>query len=46
MINQEIRDLLQRSDGLVLSATDEATYQGLLVEWAAATGTSTRRPAA
>ncbi|MGW0857213.1 hypothetical protein [Streptomyces sp. NPDC002690] len=46
VINQEIRDLLQRSDGLVLSATDEATYQGLLVEWAAATGTSTRRPAA
>lgn len=46
MINQEIRELLQRSDGLVLCAADEATYQRLLVEWAAATGTSTRRPAA
>ncbi|WP_327174135.1 hypothetical protein OG599_01825 [Streptomyces sp. NBC_01335] len=46
VINQEIRDLLQRSDGPVLSASDEATYQGLLVEWAAATGTSARRTAA
>ncbi|WEH43215.1 hypothetical protein OG233_28940 [Streptomyces sp. NBC_01218] len=42
VVNEEIRGLLQRSDGLVLSTDDEATYQGLLVEWAAATRTTTR----
>ncbi|MEU0129914.1 MULTISPECIES: hypothetical protein [unclassified Streptomyces] len=44
VVNQEIRDLWQRSGGL-LSPDDEAQYQQLLVEWAAAAGTSLR-PAA
>lgn len=43
-INEAIRDLWQRSGGM-LSPEDEREYQSLLVEWAAAAGTS-RRPAA
>ncbi|GHB03552.1 hypothetical protein GCM10010392_33180 [Streptomyces clavifer] len=43
-INEAIRDLWQRSGGM-LSPDDEREYQSLLVEWAAAAGTS-RRPAA
>ncbi|MFD9540998.1 MULTISPECIES: hypothetical protein [unclassified Streptomyces] len=44
VVNEEIRDLWQRSGGL-LSPDDETEYQSLLVEWAAAAGTSVR-PAA
>lgn len=44
VVNEEIRDLWQRSGGL-LSAEDETEYQRLLVEWATASGTSVR-PAA
>jgi hypothetical protein len=44
VLNEEIRDLWQRSGGL-LSPDEEAEYQRLLVEWAAAAGTSVR-PAA
>ncbi|MER5743339.1 hypothetical protein ACFV97_28700 [Streptomyces sp. NPDC059913] len=43
-VNEEIRDLWQRSGGC-LSPEDEEQYQRLLVEWAAATGDSSR-PAA
>ncbi|MFJ6017198.1 hypothetical protein [Streptomyces sp. NPDC092952] len=43
-VNEEIRDLWQRSGGC-LSPEDEEQYQRLLVEWAAATGGSSR-PAA
>ncbi|MEU1127625.1 hypothetical protein ABZ371_29590 [Streptomyces sp. NPDC005899] len=39
VVNEEIRDLWQRSGGL-LSPDDEKEYQRLLVEWAAAAGTS------
>jgi hypothetical protein len=35
VVNAEIRALWSRSDG-ALSAADEARYQDLLVEWAAA----------
>ncbi|AEN08461.1 MULTISPECIES: hypothetical protein [unclassified Streptomyces] len=41
VVNDEIRDLWQRSGGL-LSPEDETEYQRLLVEWAAAAGTSVR----
>lgn len=41
VVNEEIRDLWQRSGGL-LSPDGEAEYQRLLVEWAAATGGSAR----
>ncbi|WP_307128359.1 hypothetical protein [Streptomyces sp. B1I3] len=44
VVNDEIRALWQRSGGL-LSPDDEKEYQLLLVEWAAAAGTSVR-PAA
>ncbi|MGW0785437.1 hypothetical protein [Streptomyces sp. NPDC002913] len=44
VVNEEIRDLWQRSGGL-LSADEETLYQRLLVEWATAAGTSVR-PAA
>ncbi|WP_329034979.1 hypothetical protein OHT61_03605 [Streptomyces sp. NBC_00178] len=44
VVNEAIRDLWQRSGGL-LSPEDETEYQRLLVEWAAAAGTSVR-PAA
>ncbi|MFE4694907.1 MULTISPECIES: hypothetical protein [Streptomyces] len=43
-VNEQIRTLWQRSGGL-LSPDDETEYQRLLVEWAAAAGTSVR-PAA
>ncbi|MFF2009605.1 hypothetical protein ACFVWY_11090 [Streptomyces sp. NPDC058195] len=43
-VNEEIRDLWQRSGGC-LSPEDEEQYQRLLVEWAAATRDSDR-PAA
>ncbi|WP_262004854.1 hypothetical protein [Streptomyces sp. FIT100] len=39
LVNAEIRALWDRSGGR-LSAVDEARYQGLLVEWAAAVGTA------
>ncbi|KPC81131.1 MULTISPECIES: hypothetical protein [Streptomyces] len=45
VVNEEIRSLWQRSGGRLLSADDETEYQRLLVEWAAAAGTSVR-PAA
>ncbi|MEK8142120.1 hypothetical protein NKH18_04680 [Streptomyces sp. M10(2022)] len=38
VLNEKIRALWQRSGGL-LSPDDEAEYQRLLVEWAAAAGT-------
>jgi hypothetical protein len=41
VVNEEIRTLWQRSGGL-LSPEDETEYQLLLVEWAAAAGTSVR----
>ncbi|MFF9689557.1 hypothetical protein [Streptomyces sp. NPDC014623] len=41
VVNEEIRTLWQRSGGL-LSPDDETEYQRLLVEWAAAAGTSVR----
>ncbi|WP_031088424.1 hypothetical protein [Streptomyces sp. NRRL WC-3549] len=41
VINEEIRELWRRSGGL-LSPEDEKEYQRLLVEWAAAAGTSVR----
>ncbi|MET7308527.1 hypothetical protein ACWD7C_30120 [Streptomyces sp. NPDC005134] len=44
VVNEEIRDLWQRSGGC-LSPDDEEEYQRLLVEWAAVTGGSAR-PAA
>ncbi|WP_405392377.1 hypothetical protein OG596_33905 [Streptomyces sp. NBC_01102] len=44
VVNEAIRDLWQRSDGM-LSPDDEREYQRLLMEWAAAAGTSVR-PAA
>lgn len=44
VVNEEIRDLWQRSGGL-LSPDEETRYQRLLVEWATAAGTSVR-PAA
>ncbi|MFB7917193.1 hypothetical protein [Streptomyces sp. NPDC056061] len=44
VVNKEIRELWQRSGGC-LSPEDEEQYQRLLVEWAAATGGSSR-PAA
>ncbi|QNE78707.1 hypothetical protein F0344_32575 [Streptomyces finlayi] len=44
VVNDAIRDLWQRSGGY-LSPEDEAEYQRLLVEWAAATGTSVRSAA-
>jgi len=40
-VNAAIRGLWQRSGGY-LSPQDEAEYQRLLVEWAAATGGSAR----
>ncbi|RPK80717.1 hypothetical protein EES46_30425 [Streptomyces sp. ADI98-10] len=43
-VNAEIRDLWQRSGGS-LTPQDEAEYQRLLVEWAAATGGSARAAA-
>ncbi|MGW2085054.1 hypothetical protein [Streptomyces sp. NPDC001880] len=43
-VNKEIRDLWQRSGGR-LSPEDEEQYQRLLVEWAAATGGTTRTAA-
>lgn len=43
-VNAEIRDLWQRSGGC-LTPQDEAEYQRLLVEWAAATGGSARTAA-
>ncbi|MEI7031779.1 hypothetical protein [Streptomyces pratensis] len=43
-VNAEIRDLWQRSGGC-LSPQDEADYQRLLVEWAAATGAGARTAA-
>ncbi|MCX4733798.1 hypothetical protein [Streptomyces sp. NBC_01363] len=43
-VNEEIRDLWQRSGGC-LSPEDEEQYQRLLVEWAAATGGSARSAA-
>ncbi|AGJ53352.1 hypothetical protein F750_0841 [Streptomyces sp. PAMC 26508] len=43
-VNEQIRTLWQRAGGL-LSPEDETEYQLLLVEWAAASGTSVR-PAA
>ncbi|MBT2901313.1 MULTISPECIES: hypothetical protein [unclassified Streptomyces] len=43
-VNAEIRDLWQRSGGC-LTPQDEAEYQRLLVEWAAATGGSVRTAA-
>ncbi|MEU8679602.1 hypothetical protein [Streptomyces sp. NPDC048560] len=44
VVNEAIRDLWQRSGGY-LTPDDEAEYQRLLVEWAAATGTSVRSAA-
>ncbi|MDK0518046.1 MULTISPECIES: hypothetical protein [unclassified Streptomyces] len=44
VVNEEIRDLWQRSGGC-LSPEDEEQYQRLLVEWAAATHGSTRSAA-
>lgn len=44
VVNEEIRDLWQRSGGL-LSPDEESEYQSLLVEWAAAAGTSVRSAA-
>ncbi|MFD3658791.1 hypothetical protein ACTU45_24550 [Streptomyces sp. 24-1644] len=44
VVNQAIRDLWQRSGGY-LSPEDEAEYQRLLMEWAAAAGTSVRSAA-
>ncbi|MEV6263470.1 hypothetical protein AB0M42_22335 [Streptomyces sp. NPDC051784] len=44
VVNEEIRALWQRSGGL-LSPDEESEYRQLLVEWAAAAGTSVR-PAA
>ncbi|MFH9397194.1 hypothetical protein [Streptomyces sp. NPDC017556] len=43
-VNAEIRDLWQRSGGS-LTPQDEADYQRLLMEWAAATGGSVRTAA-
>ncbi len=43
-VNAEIRDLWQRSGGC-LTPQDEAEYQRLLVEWAAATGAGVRTAA-
>ncbi|MEU2764973.1 MULTISPECIES: hypothetical protein [unclassified Streptomyces] len=43
-VNAEIRDLWQRSGGS-LTPQDEAAYQRLLVEWAAAAGGSVRTAA-
>lgn len=43
-VNEAIRDLWQRSGGY-LTPDDEAEYQRLLVEWAAAAGTSVRSAA-
>lgn len=40
-VNADIRGLWQRSGGY-LSPQDEAEYQRLLVEWAAATGAGAR----
>ncbi|RLV64933.1 hypothetical protein STAN_0453 [Streptomyces sp. CBMAI 2042] len=40
-VNADIRGLWQRSGGY-LSPQDEAEYQRLLVEWAAATGGNAR----
>ncbi|MEE4489174.1 hypothetical protein ACIBI8_05680 [Streptomyces sp. NPDC050529] len=44
VVNEDIRDLWQRSGGC-LSSEDEEEYQRLLVEWAAATGGNTRSAA-
>ncbi|MFF8913990.1 hypothetical protein ACF08M_11825 [Streptomyces sp. NPDC015032] len=44
VVNEEIRDLWQRSGGC-LSPEDEEQYQRLLVEWAAATGAGARSAA-
>ncbi|MEV0008157.1 hypothetical protein AB0M10_10195 [Streptomyces sp. NPDC051840] len=44
VVNEEIRALWQRSGG-PLSPDEESEYRQLLVEWAAAAGTSVR-PAA
>ena len=44
VVNEEIRDLWQRSGGC-LSPDDEEEYQRLLVEWAAVTGGSARSAA-
>ncbi|MGW8888434.1 hypothetical protein [Streptomyces sp. NPDC055749] len=44
VVNEAIRDLWQHSDGY-LSPDDEAEYQRLLVEWAAAAGTAVRSAA-
>ncbi|WP_406413764.1 hypothetical protein OG923_31035 [Streptomyces halstedii] len=41
VVNEEIRELWQRSGGL-LSPEDEREYQRLLVEWSAAAGTTVR----
>ncbi|MEU5138132.1 hypothetical protein [Streptomyces californicus] len=43
-VNADIRDLWQRSHGC-LTPQDEAAYQRLLVEWAAATGKGARSAA-
>jgi hypothetical protein len=43
-VNEEIRDLWQRSGGC-LSPDDEEEYQRLLVEWGAATGGSAKSAA-
>lgn len=43
-VNAKIRDLWQRSGGY-LTPQDEAEYQRLLVEWAAATGDTARTAA-
>ncbi|MER7728692.1 hypothetical protein [Streptomyces sp. NPDC096323] len=44
VVNEDIRDLWQRSGGC-LSPQDEEEYQRLLVEWAAATGGNARSAA-
>ncbi|MET7857677.1 hypothetical protein ABZS81_10675 [Streptomyces sp. NPDC005318] len=44
VVNEEIRDLWQRSGGC-LSPDDEEQYQRLLVEWAAVTGGNARTAA-
>ncbi|NEA16248.1 hypothetical protein [Streptomyces halstedii] len=41
VVNEEIRELWQRSGGL-LSPEDEREYQRLLVEWSAAASTTAR----
>lgn len=44
VVNEDIRELWQRSGGY-LSSEDEEAYQRLLVEWAAATRGSARSAA-